>query len=161
MTQQEYIYAKEIEQLKSKLMKYERIKIQRGDIVYLKANMKEYTRGEHCYNGIRPWLVVSNNKGNETSPNCIIVPLTSKDKRPDLPTHVSCSYHRSSVCVEGIREIPQDKIEAKRYSLDNAEMQKVNQALMIMLGIEEVNHDRTQVRYMQEKEKKTKYNYFI
>ena len=36
----------------------------------------------------RPWLVVSNDKANACSSNVVVVPLTSKVKRLDLPTHI-------------------------------------------------------------------------
>ena len=38
--------------------------------------------------GLRPTLVVSNNKVNEHSPVITVVPLTTKTRRMHLPTHV-------------------------------------------------------------------------
>ena len=61
----------------------ENIEILRGDIFFMKQdNFAEpgVSAGE------RPVVVVSNNKMNATSPSCIIVPLTTADKKP-LPTH--------------------------------------------------------------------------
>ena len=54
----------------------------RGTIAMVELN------GEgHIQKGVRPVVIVSNNKACEVSPTLIIVPLTSRDKRP-LPTHV-------------------------------------------------------------------------
>lgn len=38
--------------------------------------------------GWRPGLVIQNNKGNEHSPNLIVLPLTSAIKKVKQPTHV-------------------------------------------------------------------------
>lgn len=38
--------------------------------------------------GFRPGVVFSNNKGNESSPNVIVLPLTTSLKKLSLPTHV-------------------------------------------------------------------------
>lgn len=135
MTRQEYIYAKEIEKLKEKLKKYERTEIHKGDIVYLKQGISEYNRGKYNYKGIRPWVIISCDKTNSTSPNCVIVPLTTKDKHLRLPTHIPCSYHRSIVCCEDIRVIEQESIKDIVCHLDEAEMNNVANGIKALLGI--------------------------
>ena len=42
--------------------------------------------GTSIQTGLRPCVVISNNRANTFSPNVIVVPLTSKNKKP-LPTH--------------------------------------------------------------------------
>lgn len=37
--------------------------------------------------GIRPAIIVQNNKGNKFSPTVLIVPLTSEIKKINMPTH--------------------------------------------------------------------------
>lgn len=37
--------------------------------------------------GIRPAVIVQNNKGNKHSPTVLVVPMTSKIRRIDMPTH--------------------------------------------------------------------------
>ena len=44
------------------------------------------TDREQC--GVRPGLVISNNKGNLYSPNVIVLPLTTSLKHLNQPTHV-------------------------------------------------------------------------
>lgn len=43
---------------------------------------------EQEQSGVRPGLVISNNKGNFYSPNIIVLPLTTSLKRLSQPTHV-------------------------------------------------------------------------
>lgn len=49
------------------------------------TNMPKRVGSVQC--GYRPALIVQNDKGNESSPNVIVIPLTSKEKHW-LPTHV-------------------------------------------------------------------------
>ena len=58
----------------------------RGDIYYVDFGMNIDTRKQ---SGIRPVVIVSNNKANAHSPVITVVPLTSKvHKKRFLPTHV-------------------------------------------------------------------------
>jgi len=44
--------------------------------------------GRHVQGGIRPVVLLQNNRGNIFSPTLVIVPITSKiGKKPDQPTH--------------------------------------------------------------------------
>ena len=58
--------------------------IKRGDLYY--ADLDPTIGSEQ--DGFRPVLVVQNNIGNAHSPTVIIVPLTTKIKKNNLPTHV-------------------------------------------------------------------------
>lgn len=54
--------------------------------------------------GIRPGLIVSNNKGNSYSPNVIVLPLTTSLKHLHQPTHVvvkaeTCGLHHDSMVL--------------------------------------------------------------
>lgn len=53
-----------------------------GDIVWAK-----FDGIEHIQNGVRPAVVIQNNKGNYYSPTVQVVPLTSKMTKAQLPTH--------------------------------------------------------------------------
>lgn len=54
-----------------------------GDVIWVKL----YENGKHIQSGVRPAVVIQNNKGNYYSPTIQVVPLTSKTKA-NLPTHV-------------------------------------------------------------------------
>lgn len=75
-----------LQQLKAELelqgRNYMSDKVVRGHIVM--ADLPNMGTSVQC--GLRPCIVVSNNKANMYSPNVIVVPLTSRNKKP-LPTH--------------------------------------------------------------------------
>ena len=75
---------KTLEQLKAELyaeeMRLQEVK--RGQIVMLDLP----TVAGSVQNGLRPCVIISNNKANKFSPNVIAVPLTSRNKK-DMPTH--------------------------------------------------------------------------
>ena len=53
-----------------------------GDIIWVRFEGKE-----HIQNGVRPAVVIQNNKGNFYSPTVQVVPLTSRMTKAKLPTH--------------------------------------------------------------------------
>ena len=58
-------------------------KIKRGELYYANCSNTQL--------GLRPVLIVQNDEGNKYSPYTIVVPITSKNKKPFLPTHLSIS----------------------------------------------------------------------
>lgn len=62
---------------------------QRGDVVVIDVPM---LANSHIQAGKRPWVVVQNNVGNQFSSTSIVVPLTTKIKRLELPTHVAVTW---------------------------------------------------------------------
>lgn len=60
--------------------------IKLGDIYFAKLPNKD--KAQHgIQSGVRPVVVISNNKGNKFSPTVIVVPLTSKIKKINMSTH--------------------------------------------------------------------------
>ena len=78
--------ANKLQQLKAELelqgQQFMSDKVVRGQIVM--ADLP--CTGTSIQTGLRPCVVISNNKANKFSPNVIVVPLTSRNKKP-LPTH--------------------------------------------------------------------------
>ena len=64
--------------------------IRRGDIFY--ADMSWSIGSEQ--GGVRPVLIVQNDIGNKHSPTTIVVSITSKLSKANIPTHVK--IHKSS-----------------------------------------------------------------
>jgi len=62
---------------------------QRGDVVLFDAPIPQTG---HVQGGIRPWVIVQNDIGNNHSPTTIVCPLTTKLKRLELPTHVVVTW---------------------------------------------------------------------
>ena len=44
--------------------------------------------GSHVNNGFRPVLIISNDKGNYTSSEITIIPMSSRLNKTNFPTHV-------------------------------------------------------------------------
>ncbi len=91
--------------------------------------------------GMRPALIVQNERGNLHSPTTIICPLTSKHK-PSLDTHVpltpsDCGIIRdSTVLCEQIRVIDKSRVRKKLGEVSNLQkIEDINRKLMISIGI--------------------------
>ena len=91
--------------------------------------------------GIRPVLIVQNDRGNTHSPTTIICPLTSQQK-PTMDTHVALApsdcgiVKNSTVLCEQIRVIDKNRIKRKLGEITNCEKLKdINAKLLIALGL--------------------------
>lgn len=113
----------------------------RGDIYYVDFGKNIETK-KQC--GIRPALVVSNNRANEYSPVITVVPLTSKiNKKRFLPTHVfipsNCGsgLSRGSLALaEQVETIDKDQLLEKKGSiLSSIIMEKITTAIQIQIGV--------------------------
>lgn len=62
---------------------------QRGDVVIIDVPIPQEG---HVQGGSRPWIVVQNDMGNRHSTTSIVVPLTTKMKRLDMPTHIAITW---------------------------------------------------------------------
>ncbi|MGE5390185.1 MAG: type II toxin-antitoxin system PemK/MazF family toxin [Deltaproteobacteria bacterium] len=94
--------------------------------------------------GIRPVLVVQNDIGNQYSPTTIILAITSQINKAKLPTHVEIDAHTyglerdSVILAEQIRTIDKSRLKQRIAVLREDSMVKVDQALKISLGLEEI-----------------------
>lgn len=113
--------------------------IKRGDI--LLANLNPVTGCEQ--GGIRPVLVIQNDRGNCYSSTIIVAALTTNTKgRSYLPTHYLLSKknglnEESVVLLEQIKTIDKQRVIKKICSLNTREMEAINQCLKISLEIRE------------------------
>lgn len=100
--------------------------IKRGDIV-----IGEF-QGE---TKLRPWVVIQNDKGNYFSEYTIVVPITSKHKRP-LPTHVSLVWGSivGTVKCENIQTVPQNDLEVIEHLPDEI-MKHIDHALSVAVDL--------------------------
>jgi len=113
----------------------------RGEI-YL-ANLGDDGIGSE-QRGIRPVVIISNNKGNMYSGILQIAPITSK-KKNNLPTHVTLNIN-DGLRMESIISVEQSKCISKRRvmingsivkisQLSNRKMQEVDIAIQIQFGL--------------------------
>lgn len=117
-------------------------RIHRGDI--LMVNMIEIP-GTSIQKGIRPAVVISNDKANTYSPVLTVVPLTSKImKKRYLPTHMYVSKFEMTgltkpvlVLGEQISAIAIQNVIKKCGHMNKRAMEKITNAVKIQLNIGE------------------------
>jgi len=114
--------------------------IKRGEIYF--AQLNPVIGSEQ--GGTRPVLVIQNDVGNQYSPTTIILAITSQINKAKLPTHVeldakSYGLERDSVILaEQIRTIDKSRLKQRIANLNEDTMKKVDQALKVSLGLEEI-----------------------
>lgn len=114
--------------------------IKRGDIYY--ADLSPVVGSEQ--GGVRPVLIVQNDIGNKYSPTVIAAAITSQINKAKLPTHTEISAKEygiakdSVILLEQIRTIDKKRLKEKIGHLDDELMQKVNEALQVSFGLQEV-----------------------
>lgn len=113
------------------------LEVKRGEIYF--ADLSPISGSEQ--NGIRPVLVLQNDRGNNCSTTTIVAALTrsiSKIKNRQ-PTHVlikNCgSQKRAVVLLEQLRTIDQKRLHKHIKTLNENEMKKVDRAIKISLGL--------------------------
>lgn len=109
-------------------------KVYNQDNQFLACNGKKYPT--HLQMENRPWMVVSNNEGNDTSPTCNIVPITLEDK-PVLPCHVKFIYEgrQQTVLCEQVRTVDTMALKDFIYIVSDEVLQKVERAIAIQFAI--------------------------
>lgn len=91
--------------------------------------------------GVRPVLIVQNNRGNRYSDTLIVVAITTKKTKAKLPTHltlprsVSGLKQDSLILVEQIRTIDKSRMQEKICQLTKEQMKPVDRALKISLAL--------------------------
>jgi mRNA interferase MazF len=112
--------------------------VKRGDIFY--ADLSPVVGSEQ--GGIRPVIVIQNDVGNKYSPTIIIAAITSQINKAKLPTHIEISSEEyglnkdSVVLLEQIRTVDKKRLKEKIGHMTDSDMLKVDEALMISVGLE-------------------------
>lgn len=109
------------------------MEIKRGQIYY--ADLSPVQGSEQ--GGLRPILIVQNDMGNKYAPTVIVAPLTTRMTKHKLPTHylTYATGRPSIVLCEQVRIADKSRLKDYVCTLPPAEMEKVNKALAISLGI--------------------------
>lgn len=111
----------------------------RGDIYYVDFGEKAGSE----QGGVRPALVVSNNKANKHSPVVTVIPLSARVwKKKYLPTHVQIQLKKSSglnkpsmALAEQVETLDKTRLgERIGEVLDDMVMEQITVALQIQIG---------------------------
>lgn len=109
--------------------------IRRGDVYY--ADLSGVVGSEQ--GGVRPVVVVQNDKGNKYSTTLIVAPISKKMSKPPLPTHVIFSVSKlnyvSMILLEQLRTIDKKRLGQWICTLDQSTIEKINAALRISLEL--------------------------
>ena len=111
------------------------MEIKRSEIYYADLNpVKGSEQG-----GVRPVLIIQNDKGNKHSPTTIVAAITSKLDKHRLPTHVGVKMDglplNSLVLLEQICTMDKSRILEYVGILEDETMVQVDAALIISIGI--------------------------
>lgn len=114
-----------------------KVTVRRGDIYY--ADLSPVVGSEQ--GGVRPVLIIQNDVGNKYSPTVIAAAITSKTSKSKLPTHIEVFADRyglakdSVILLEQIRTIDKTRLKEKMGHLDDAVMDRVNDAITVSFGL--------------------------
>ena len=97
--------------------------VKRGDIFY--ADLSPVVGSEQ--GGVRPVLIVQNDTGNRHSPTVIAAAITSQTGKARLPTHIELSANTYG--------LPKRRLREHMGRLDEAEMQRVDNAIAVSFGL--------------------------
>jgi mRNA interferase MazF len=115
------------------------VNIKRGDVYF--ADLSPVRGSEQ--GGQRPVLIIQNDVGNRYSPTVIVAAITAKIAKAKLPTHVEVEASTvgllkdSVVLMEQVRTIDKTRLIQKLGHLDADVMKRVDQALVVSLGLYE------------------------
>lgn len=109
--------------------------IKRGEIYF--ADLSPAVGSEQ--DGVRPVLILQNDRGNRHSPTTIAAAITSKTEKTELPTHVHIRAEglerESVVLLEQLRTIDRTRLCGYAGRLDRDTMGRIDRALIISLGV--------------------------
>lgn len=87
----------------------------------------------------RPAIIIQNNTGNHFSPTTIVAYITGKEKRKDLPVHVTLKGYNlsktSTILLEQLTTVSKSDIVSKIDHLRDEDKVKVDAALRVSLGL--------------------------
>lgn len=108
--------------------------VKRGEIYYA-----EFSSGVGSeQKGIRPVIIIQNNKGNEYSPTTIVATITSR-LHTNMPTHMyldaDCLAFNSVAMLEQIRTIDKMRLTQPIGCVTKENMKKIDKAIKISCGL--------------------------
>ena len=88
--------------------------------------------------GIRPVVIIQNDRGNRFSPTVIVAAITGQDKR-NLPTHTKLKTtglpKESTALLEQIRTLDKSRLLEKLGDVSESEMNRITEALRVSIDV--------------------------
>ncbi len=110
--------------------------MKRGDIY--RADLDPVIGSEQ--GGVRPVVIIQNDTGNLYSPTVIVAAVTTRQKKPTLPVHVSITAEESGlrrdsvVLLEQLRTLEKTRLTRYLGTLPDPAMRRIDRALGLSLG---------------------------
>lgn len=111
--------------------------IRRGDIYY--ADLRPIQGSEQ--GGVRPVLIIQNDKGNFFSPTVIAAAITSRPEKKQMPTHIPVRQYirglrsNSVILLEQVRTIDRARLRTYIGRLSSWAMREVDATIAVSLGL--------------------------
>lgn len=109
--------------------------VKRGDVYY--ADLSPVVGSEQ--GGLRPVVVIQNDKGNRYSKTVIVAPISKKMSKPPIPTHVVFSDNAlsyvSMILCEQLRTIDKQRLGQWICTLDHDTVHRIDHAIRVSLDI--------------------------
>lgn len=113
-------------------MKNKNLHVKRGEIYYIDLGKGVGSEQE----GVRPCVIIQNDKGNKYSTTTIIAPITKHKK--NLITHQRIKLHTISyIMYEQIRIVDKSRIMDKIGELNENQLSIMDKKVKISLGLKE------------------------
>ena len=112
------------------------LKMKRGDVY--QANLDPVIGSEQ--GGIRPVVIIQNDRGNRYSPTVIVVAVTTRRKKPQLPVHVLLTREESGlkedsiVLTEQVRTLEKTRLTRYLGTVTAQAMKRIDRALGMSIG---------------------------
>lgn len=110
--------------------------MKRGDVY--QANLDPVIGSEQ--GGIRPVVIIQNDRGNRYSPTVIVVAVTTRRKKPQLPVHVLLTQEESGlkedsiVLTEQVRTLEKTRLTRYLGTVTAQAMKRIDRALGMSIG---------------------------
>lgn len=115
--------------------------VKRGEVYYV--DLSPVIGSEQ--GGVRPVVIIQNDRGNRYSPTVIVAPITARMEKTILPTHVRLARptlsHDSQVLLEQLRTIDKSRLQDRLTKLDGPEQAAVDRALARSVGLKSLDGD--------------------
>ena len=112
------------------------MEVKKGDLFF--ADLNPVVGSEQ--GGVRPIVIIQNDKGNKYSPTTVVATITSRQTKKPLPTHVEIKVgngitKKSIVMLEQIRTIDKTRLLEHIGTLEQEDVKRIDEALVISLSI--------------------------